>query len=490
MTEQNENSGPEGSEEEESFEQLFESYMKEVKDDLREGEQVTGEIIAISSDTVFVNTGTKADGVVDKSELADTDGTFPYGLGDRVTLYVVSRDESEVRLSKAMAGQSGIHRIYEAHRSGIPVQGRVTETCKGGFRISIAGRTAFCPVSQMDAAYVEEPESWVGADYEFLISRIEEHGRNIVVSRRELLKRRMAEQKEEFLKTVSPGDIVEGRVTRIMPYGAFVELTSGVEGMVHISELSWSRIDNPEDAVSANDRLQVKILEITEPEDSGKQTRIALSAKQAQGDPWENISEKFASGQKVEGRVTRCADFGAFVEIAPGVEGLVHISEMSYKKRVIKASDVVLPGDSAAVMIKSIDPEKRRISLSMKDAEGDPWINIKDRYQPGTRVEGTVEKKESFGWFVALEPGVVGLLPISKINASPMAGRLDRLKTEDPVSVVVETVNPAERKISLGVAEDPDSGEWKSYGKAGEQTRDSGLGELGEKLRQALDSKK
>lgn len=488
MSEQDNNGVFDNPEEEESFEDLFESYMKEMKDDLQVGEQITGEIIAIGSENVFVSTGTKIDGVADRSELVDKDGNLAHSLGDPVTLYVISKNESEIRLSKAMAGESGVHQLYEAHRNKIPVQGRVTETCKGGFRVNVAGKTAFCPVSQMDATYVDNPDSYVGGDFEFLISRIEEKGRNIVVSRRELLERQIAEQREQFLKTVSAGEIVEGRVTRLMPYGAFVELIPGVEGMVHISEISWSRVEKPEDAVSVNDPVSVKILDISEPEESGRQTRISLSIKQALQDPWQNIGEKFKHGDKVEGRVTRCADFGAFVEIAPGVEGLVHISEMSYKKRVIRAQDMVSPGDTIPVMIKSIDPENRRISLSMKEAEGDPWLNIEQRYQAGQKLTGSIEKKETFGYFVALEPGVVGLLPISKINAAANVKEIESRKVDDQIRVSIEAVNPAERKITLAVADEMQEGEWRSYKKS--DSADSGMGELGEKLREALKSKK
>lgn len=475
------------SDEEESFADLFESYMSEMKDDLRIGEQITGEIIAIGQDSVFVSTGTKIDGVAAKSELTDKEGNFPYNLGDALTLYVVSKDDSEIRLSKSMTAESGIHQLYEAQRAKVPVQGKVTETCKGGFRVNVSGKTAFCPVSQMDVTYVETPEDYVGGEYDFLITRIEERGRNIVVSRRELLERYMAEQREQFLKTVSVGDIVDGRVTRLMPYGAFVELTAGVEGMVHISEISWSRLEKPEDGVSAGDPVRVKILDIREPEKPGQPGRISLSMKQAAGDPWQDISQKFSLGDKVDGMVTRCADFGAFVEITPGVEGLVHISEMSYKKRVLKAEDEVSPGQHVAVMIKGIDPEKRRISLSMKDAEGDPWINIENRYKPGQQVTGTIEKKESFGYFVSIEPGVVGLLPVSKINNAPNARQIEGLKVDDPIAVTIEAIHAADRKISLAPADAADKGDWQSFKKTAQA--DSGMGDLGEKLKAALKSK-
>lgn len=488
MTEHEGNGSKNGPEEEESFEELFESYMKEMKDDLRVGEQITGEIIAISDDSVFVKTGTKADGVVDKTELLDKEGGLAYHLGDSVTLYVVARDESEIRLSRAMTAESGINGLYEAYRSKVPVQGHVTETCKGGFRVRVMGKNAFCPVSQMDITYVENPDIYAGEDFEFLISRIEENGRNIVVSRRELLNRHIAEQRRKFLQSASKGDILEGRVTRLMPYGAFVELAAGVEGMVHISEISWSRVEKPEDAVTVNDAVKVKILDIQEPDVKEQQTRISLSIKQAQEDPWQNITEKFGHGDKLEGKVSRCADFGAFVEIAPGVEGLVHISEMSYKKRIVKAQDMVSPGDIVPVTIKDIDPENRRISLSMKEAEGDPWLNVEQRYQPGQQVAGTIEKKESFGYFIALEPGVVGLLPVSKIKASHDSSQIESRKVDEKINVVVENINSIERKISLDVAEEADKQDWRSYREASTESR--AMGELGEKLRQALKSKK
>lgn len=491
MTEQDKNSVPREpgqQEEEESFEALFESYAKEMKDDLRVGEQIQAEIIAIGGQSVFVSTGTKIDGVVDKSELLDKEGALPCAVGDRLTLYVVSKDEGEIRLSRAMAADSGIHQLYEAQRSRVPVMGKVRQTCKGGYRVQMAGRTAFCPVSQMDVTYVEEPEAYVGQEYEFLVTRIEEKGRNIVVSRRELLERQLAEQREQFLETVSPGDIVEGRVTRLMPYGAFVEIGPGVEGMVHISEISWSRVEQPADALSVNDPLRVKILDIRQAGKAGRQARISLSIKQAQGDPWQDVGERFRLGDKVEGRVVRCADFGAFVEIAPGVEGLVHVSEMSYKKRVVKAADMVSPGDTVPVMIKSVDPENRRISLSMKDAEGDPWLRVEERYRPGQRVTGTIEKKESFGYFVSLEPGVTGLLPISKINAATNAREIEKRNIDDPISVSIASIDLAERRISLDPADEAGKAEWQSYQKASAAKPE--MGTLGEKLREALKSKK
>ena len=476
---------------EEDFASLFENYMSNVKDDLNVGEEINGEIISIGEQSVFINTGTKVDGVVDRLELLDENDELPYQVGDVVKLYVISIGDGEIRLSRAMSGPGSEHRLFDAHKHGIPVEGRVTETCKGGFRVNIMGKSAFCPVSQIDVAYVEQPDDYVDNTYEFLITRIESRGKNIVVSRRDLLNRYIAEAREKFINTVKPGDVVEARITKIMPYGAFAEVAPGVEGMIHISELSWKRVDNTEEAVAVNETTQAVVLGIEKTTDKARPVKISLSIKTAQGDPWTHIFDRYQEGARVRGVVTRCADFGAFVELEPGIEGLVHISELSHR-RVVKADDVVTPGEAVAVMIKSIDPEARRISLSMKDAAGDPWVSIEESYKEGESVTGRIEKKENFGFFVELEPGIVGLLPSSKIKASPMGQDIEKLRTDDPITVAIETIDVKNRKISLGLGDTPDAGNWKAFKKEQPQpdTSTTGLGDLGEKLRTAMKDRK
>ena len=471
----------------ESFADLFESYLHDMKDDINVGEQITGEIIAIGPENVFVNTGTKIDGVVEKIALLDENGELPYGIGDMISLYVISKDDSEIRLSKVLSGTGGTNRLYDANRNRIPVEGRISEECKGGFRVTVLGKTAFCPLSQVDVAYVENPADYVGNTYEFLVTRIEERGRNIILSRRDLLNRQLAVEREKFLKTLQAGDIIDGRVSKIMPFGAFVSLAPGVDGMVHISELSWSRVGSPEEAVKVNDPVTVKVLSIEAASDSARPPKISLSIKQAGGDPWDKIDETFHNGDKVMGTVTRCAEFGAFVEIAPGLEGLVHISEMSYRRRILKAEDVVRPGETVAVMIKSIDRDSRRISLSIKDAQGDPWVDITERYRVGETVSGTLEKKERFGYFIALEPGVVGLLPISAINNASNQKELDKLKINHPITVTIESIQIQERKISLSVGDPTEKVKWQEYG--ADKSSGTGMGDLAEKLRAALKTK-
>jgi small subunit ribosomal protein S1 len=471
-------------ENEESFAEMFESYSAGMHDDIRIGDKIRGKIIAIGDSAVFVDTGTKADGVVEKEELKDDEGNLPYAVGDELELFVVAADESEIRLSRAIAGIGGMHMLQDAQSNGIPVEGKVQQTIKGGFQVEVLKRRAFCPISQMDTVFVENPETYVGNTYQFLIKKLTERGRNIVVSRRDLLEAEQRTARDAFMKSLIPNQVYTGRVTRLMPYGAFVELTPGVEGMVHISELSWSRLDTPESAVKVGDTIEVVILRI---EEGKKQKKIALSVKQVLGDPWDRIDQQLMPGQKVNGKVTRCAPFGAFVELMPGIEGLVHISEMSYTQRVIKPEDLVSAGQVISVMIKEIDRDKRRISLSMRDAQGDPWLEVESKFVSGQAVNGTVENRENFGLFVSLEPGIVGLLPKSEISRSPQASKIDTLKRGDTIAVAIDTIRPGERKISLKLRDSADEDDWRRFA---DQKSTSGLGNLGDKLTKALNGKK
>ncbi len=471
----------------ESFADMFESYMTEQKE-VNVGDRISGEIIAIGDKNIFINTGTKTDGVVEKGELLDKDNELPYKKGDRLDLYVVAMSDGEIRLSKAISGAGMDHLLHDAYKTRIPVEGKVMETCKGGFRISIMNKPAFCPISQIDTQYVEVPDGYVGNTYEFLLTKFEDRGKNIIVSRRELLKQQQEAAKKEFFAHVQAGDIIDAVVKTIMPYGAFVEIYPGVEGLIHISELSWSRIGHPNELVKTGDPIKAKILDINK--DTGK---ISLSARQAAADPWLLVNQQFKNGDKTEGKVTRCMDFGAFVEIAPGIEGLVHISEMSYQKRISKASDVVAPNDIIPVMIKEIDMINKRISLSMKAVEGDPWMNIEQKYAVGQQVFGRIEKKESFGYFIQLEPGVTGMLPKSKINAAHNPADIEKLKIDDPIAVKIEEIKHRERKIALSVEGDTD--DWKAFAKkeappASFGTSGGALGDLGQKLQSAMNSRK
>jgi len=468
-------------EEEESFADLFESHDMVGKEDLKVGDKIEGEIISIGREGVFVDTGTKIDGFVDRKDLLDNDGELPHALGDKLELYVISASESKIELSPGLSGIGGLMHLEAAWQNTSPIEGTVLDQCKGGFNVNVMGQRAFCPISQIDSKYVEDPIEYLGNTYRFLISEFEENGRNIVVSRRDILKEEAQKASQSFYEDAVVGTTFEGKVTRIESYGAFVELLPTIEGMVHVSELSWSRIANPMDLLKVGDQVTVKLIgvERTEP---AQRLKISLSIKQITRNPWDSAEGEYNAGDKVTGKVTRCMDFGAFVEIAPGIEGLIHISEMSYTKRILKPGDVVAEGEIVSVMIKDVDVEKRRISLSLKDAEGDPWLDVAERYPVGQSVEGTVENKESFGFFIRLEPGVTGLLPKSKIADSYDASSIEKLKEGDAITIIVEELNPGERKITLGPGDSADVKNWKGFN----EDKSPSLGTLGEKLQEAL----
>ncbi len=466
---------------EESFAELFEAYDNPVKDDIRVGDRISGEVISIGRDSVFVDTGTPIDGVVEKGELLNEEGELTCKVGDVLELYAISTKGGEIRLSKAVAGAGGIGLLQDAYEESIPVEGKVNALNKGGFDVLLGQRREFCPISQLDLHYVEKPEDYVGEVFEFLITDFEEDGRNIVVSRRRLLNKAVEKSRKTFFKELVVGDEMQGKVTKLMPFGAFVELAPGVEGLVHISELGWSRVENPSDVLQVGEAVKVKVLGVA-PDEKSHQMKISLSIKQTLDDPWETLKERFKEGDVAEGKVTRCAPFGAFVEIEPGIEGLVHISEMSYRKRILKCEDVVQPGDRVQVMLKEIDQSRQRVSLSMREVEGDPWAGIAGKYRAGQAVEGTVEKHEKFGVFVSLEPGISALLPKSRMRESASPGRIEKARPGDTIPVVIEAVNVEERKISVGPGDARDEGEWRRFG----PDKKEGMGSLGEKLKQAL----
>lgn len=468
----------------EDFASMLEAHGKS-SERLQAGQRVSGVVIAITGESVFLDVGIKVDGVMDLKDILDAEGKPAAGVGDTVEAWVVAATSQEIRLSRSMSG-SGMAALEEARDSGVPVEGRVTGTCKGGYTVEVLGKSAFCPGSQMDASAMGDPESVVGRSFQFVVIRVENRGRNIVVSRRALVERERRENLAALLATLKPGDTVEGTITRLAPFGAFAEIAPGVEGMIHVSELSWSRVTGADEAVTPGDVVRAKVLAIGQ--DAKGNTRISLSRKQAEGDPWNDIEGRLEAGQVVQGKVVRLAPFGAFVEVLPGVEGLVHISEMSWTRRVNKPEELLTVGETVPVKIKELSPERRRISLSLRDAEGDPWSQVAERFPVGSEVTGTVESKAQFGLFVTLLPGVTGLLPAGVIKSSPQAGALNKLDKGDSVTLMVQSVDVAARRISLapeGSAPVEDAS-WKKH----VPSSSPALGNLGQALQAALRNRK
>jgi len=388
MTDDDKNTIPET-----EFAALLDAYSPAEKTDMQVGDKVRGKIISIGKDSIFVDIGNKIDGIVETAEMLDKDKQLPHKEGDTLELYVVGLSEDEIRLSNAFSGVGSFDLLKEAYENTVPVEGKILETCKGGLRVEVMGRKAFCPASQIDINFVENLEDYVGQTHPFLINQVDVRDKNIVVSRRALLSKELEKSKKQFCSGLHNGDVLNGRITKLMPYGLFVELHPGVDGLVHVSELSWSRVEDPQTFGSMGEPVRVKVIDIEKP-DASDNLKISLSIKQVTDDPWLSADDHFKVGDKVKGTVTRCAKFGAFVEIADGIEGLVHISEMSYQKRILKPQEIVTPGESVFVLVKDLDLANRRISLSIRDAAGDPWSEVPQKYSAGHRVEGVIEKKE------------------------------------------------------------------------------------------------
>lgn len=484
-------------ESEESFAEMFEAQSAPGAH-LSPGQRVTATVVAVTSDTVFVSTGSKVDGIVEREELEEGGAPTPQ-VGDQLDLYVVTVSSQEVRLSKMMRGAGGLSALEDAKDAGLPVEGKVQAIVKGGFAVEIMKRRAFCPLGQMDLRPVEDPEAFIGKTLPFIITKLEKNGRNIVLSRRVLLEAEQAENRDAFLATVSIGDILEGKVARLAPFGVFVELAPGVEGLIHLSELAWGRVAQADEVVSVGDAVRVKILDIAT---TDKGPRISLSIRQATDDPWKDIGDRLQEGQVVTGKVVRNAAFGSFVEVLPGVDGLIHISELSYEKRVNKPDEIVTVGETVTVKIKGIDLEKKRLSLSLRDMGGDPWEGVAEDFPIGEEVTGTVEKRAPFGIFITLRPGVTGLLPASAISSSRSKGVIEKAKVGDAVQVVVREVDMAGRKVTLGLTDssperggprgasrDREDRDWKSH--APKPAQQGGFGaSLGGAMQAALSKKK
>ena len=339
------------------------------------GTRVSGRILSIGEEAVFLDIGAKSDAMVSRAELTDEDGELTVAVGETLEGMVTARDEASgclvVRVRPGGAGHGGagtelaLEEISQAREHGIPVEGMVTEAIKGGVSVDVSGIRAFCPISQLDLRFVEDAATYVGRRLSFRVERFEADGRggrpNVVLSRRALLEEEERQRRAEALARLSEGAVVRGTVTSVTSYGAFVDL-GGIEGLLHVSEMSYGRIDDPSELLAAGDVVEVKVLSIEEREG---EKRLSLSTKALQKDPWEVVEQRFPVGEVVGGRITRLEPYGAFVEVAPGLEGLVHVSELASDRRVAHPRDVVALGQDVQVRVLDVSPVKRRLSLSL-----------------------------------------------------------------------------------------------------------------------------
>ncbi len=357
---------------------------------VRVGDQVTATVVVIGQDAVFLDLGAKAEGVLDRGEVLDESGMLMVAVGDQVTARVTSTEGGTITLKKKMSrGADAASELMHAREARLPVPGTVKAVNKGGVEVEIAGITAFCPVSQLDIRFVEDPASFVGKKMDFLVTRYEPEGRggraNIVVSRRALIEEENKVLAKETRARMSVGAVMTGVVTTLKEYGAFVDL-GGLEGMLHVTQLGFERVDHPQDMLSVGDTLEVQVIKI---EQTDKRERISLSLKALKDDPFDVAAEQLKEGETLQGRVVRCEPFGAFVELAGGAQGLVHVSELGAGRRLNHARDAVKVGQDVDVVVLGIDREKKRISLSMKAVGASREAAHARDYKPAAGSLGT-----------------------------------------------------------------------------------------------------
>jgi small subunit ribosomal protein S1 len=402
----------------------------------QQGELLRGTIVSISGDDAYISYGGPSEAVMETAELEGLD------IGDTIEATVV-KTGAEIRVSrKLIKGKASLDQLRTAFESRLPVEGKVTGRNKGGFEVNVSGLRAFCPLSQIALGKIENPDSFVNQVLEFRVTEMSDDGRRIVVSRAALLKEAAAEKAAETRARIQPGAELTGRVKTLTPFGAFVDL-GGVDGLLHVSEMSRRRVTNPQDVVQIGQEVHVKVIKI---ENDGK--RISLSMKDQEPDPWYDVAERFTPGTQFTGRIVRSTDFGFFVEVEPGVDGLVHVSQLPHG---VKPGDPeVAIGSHVQGWVREVDPSKKRLSLSLRAvAVEDPWETATQRYSIGKVVQGTVDHGAAPGIFVELEPGLTGLIPNSEIAAPQGTEPSEAHQPGEKLMVRIMSIDPQRKRISL-----------------------------------------
>jgi small subunit ribosomal protein S1 len=406
---------------------------------------VKGRIVDIRADEVVIDIGYKSEGIVAANEFEDVSA---YDVGDEVEVLLESVDEAggAVVLSKRKADRiRGWERVVKEYGEGAAVRGRVLKKIKGGLLVDI-GVPVFLPASQVSIRRTNDIGEFIGKDIEARIIKIDTERMNIVVSRRKLIEEQREEAKKTLLTEIQPGQIRVGVVKNIADFGAFVDL-GGIDGLLHITDMSWSRLTHPSDMLKIDDEVEVMVLRVDH-----ERERIALGLKQKFPSPWESVELKYPVGSRVKGSVVNVMPYGAFVKLEDGIEGLVHISEMSWSKRINHPGDVVKVGDEVEVVVLDINREKQEISLGMKQADGNPWDDVEARFPPGTVVEGVVRNLTSYGAFIEIADGLDGLLHVSDMSwTKKVANPAELLEKGAKVRAVVLSVHPDKKRIALGL---------------------------------------
>ena len=445
----------------------------------QQGELLRGTIVSISGDDAYISYGGPSEAVMDAAELEGLD------VGDTIEATVV-KTGAEVRVSRKMLkGKASLEQLRGAFEARLPVEGKVSGRNKGGFEVNVSGLRAFCPLSQIALGKIENPDVFLNQVLEFRVTEISDDGRRIVVSRAALLKEAAAERAAETRARIVPGAELTGRVKTLTPFGAFVDL-GGIDGLLHVSEMSRRRVTDPKELVEVGQEVRVKVIKI---ENEGK--RISLSMKDAEPDPWADVAERYAPGTPFTGKIVRSTDFGYFVEVEPGLDGLVHVSQLPHG---VKAGDPeVSIGSTVQGWVREVDPSKKRLSLSLRAvAVNDPWETAAQRYAIGRVVEGTVDHGAAPGIFVELEPGLTGLIPNSEISVPAGTDPTQAHRAGEKIMVRVMSVDAQRKRISLSHDAAKAAAEREEYTKFMDERNDESAGESAMALafRRAMERKK
>ena len=431
----------------ESFAELFEESLANTQ--LKPGAIVIGTVLDITSDAVIVNAGLKSEGVIPRVQFLNMDGEIEVAIGDQVevALDAVEDGFGATRLSREKAKRNQAWKVLEvAFEAEDTIVGRINGKVKGGFTVELGDIRAFLPGSLVDVRPVRDTSYLEGKDLEFKVIKLDQRRNNVVVSRRAVVEKEYSEERDKLLESLEEGQEVKGIVKNLTDYGAFVDL-GGIDGLLHITDMAWKRVKHPSEVVEIGDEIDVKVLKFDR-----ERSRVSLGLKQMGDDPWVNLARRYPEGARMFGKVTNIADYGCFVEIEEGVEGLVHVSEMDWTNKNVHPSKVVALGDEVEVMVLDIDEERRRVSLGVKQCKPNPWDEFAAIHKKGDHVSGKIKSITDFGVFIGLDGGIDGLIHLSDISWDVEGeDAIRKFKKGDELETVVLAVDPERERISLGI---------------------------------------
>ncbi len=432
-----------------SFAAMFEATPA-AKDFGKEGEIVKGTVVAVQRDNVVIDIGGKSEGIIAVGEFAGANNEITVKVGDVVDVYIESRenDDGLVTLSKEKADKMKVwDEISAACDADELIEGTISQRVKGGLSVTIRGGVkAFLPGSQVDLRPIRNLDKLIGQTYQFKVIKFNKKRGNIVLSRRVLLEKERDQIKTKTLETLEEGKVVKGVIKNITEYGAFVDL-GGIDGLLHITDMSWGRVNHPSEVFQVGDEVTVKVLKY-----NAETERVSLGLKQTQEDPWNHAEEAYPPGKKVHGKVMSITDYGAFVELEPGVEGLIHVSEMSWTKKVKHPSKLLEVGQELDCQVLEVDAKAKRISLGLKQLEPDPWTLFTEKYHPGDKIGGKVRSLTDYGVFIGIEEGVDGMVHKSDLSwTAKVNNPADLYHKGDDVEAIILSINHDEKKVSLGI---------------------------------------